>query len=114
MNEWRAIYDISQGDETIKLVNAAVEKYESRVSVQVDTSADFDGTNTRVQLVQSNVFNLDVSQWHPLPEAPLELNTGADSGLLSTFSFTARYLAIKIEAGNASAGVLSITTNYNK
>jgi hypothetical protein len=114
MNEWRNLYNISDGDATIKLVNKAVEKYETKASVQIDTDPSFNGTTTTARLVQSNDFNRDISNWHPLPEAPLVLLPGLESALLSTFSFTARYLAVEIIVGDATAGILNINSNYTK
>lgn len=114
MNEWRKTYDIADGDTIIKLVNQSVDKVESKASLQLDTPADFDGTTTQAYLVQSNVFNRDISQWHPLPEAPLTLLTGAESALLSTFSFTAKFLAVVIIKGDATTGIISMNSNYNK
>jgi len=112
MNEWRKTYDISNGDETIKLLD--IEKGEHILSVQVDSDSNFDGTTTSVFLVQSNVLTRNIAHWHPLPEAPLTMLVGAESALLNTFSFTAKFAALVIVQGDATAGILSITGKYKR
>lgn len=102
-------YDISGGD--VDIILKKVEKFEEKVSVQVDTDGTFDGTTSTVQLVQSNDRDLPLAQWHPLPEAPLTLLTG-DSSLLSTFAFTAKFVAVRVIQGDATAGILTFTENF--
>lgn len=104
-------YDISNGDADIIL--RELPKYEEKLSVQIDTDGTFDGTTSTVQLVQSNDLQLDLSKWHELPEAPLTLLLN-DSSLLSTFSFTAKYVAVRIIQGNATAGILTLTEQFKQ
>ena len=111
-NEWRKTYDISGGDVIIRLLD--VEKKDNILSVQVDTDVSFDGNNTRVRLLQSNKKTLDITKWHPLPEGYITMPIGADSTLLNTLSFTAKFAAIEIDAGNASAGILEFIAQYTK
>ncbi len=100
-----ANYNIANGDEFIKIHD---NDYTNTVmSVQVQTDSAFDGNNSKAFLVQSNNLDAPFSQWHPLPEKELTLITGEDSNLLQTKSFTCKYIAIAIEQGNATAGVLS-------
>lgn len=112
MNDWKETYDISGGDTTIILLK--IEKVEHIVSLQIDTDAAFNGTNTKARLLQSNRLGLDISKWHPLPEGFLSLPTGADSALLCSTSFMSKYIAIEVDAGNASAGILQFTSEYKK
>jgi len=102
-------YDISNGDETIILRRQ--ESFKEKVSVQIDTDGTFDGTTSTVQLLQSNDRDLDLAKWHPLPEAALTLLLN-DSSLLSTFSFTAKFIAVKIVQGDATAGILSLSEKF--
>ena len=104
-------YDISNGDVDIILTRS--EKFEDKASVQVDVDATFDGTNSTVELVQSNDRDLDAAQWHPLPEPALILAV-SDSSLLSTFGFTARFLALRIVKGDANDGILTLTSNFKR
>ena len=104
-------YEISGGDVDIILTRS--EKFENKASVQVDVDGAFDGTTSTVELVQSNDRDLPAAQWHPLPEPALPLIV-SDSSLLSTFGFTARFLALRVVQGDATAGLLTLTSNFKK
>ena len=109
MSDYLKTYDIAGGDITIIQRNLPIK--DEKVSLQVDCDAAFNGTTATVELVQSNDRDTPLSNWHPLPEAPLTLLT-SDSSLLSTFAFTAKYIAVKVVAGDATAGILTFTENF--
>jgi len=102
-------YDISGGD--VDIILKRLENSKEKVSLQIDVDATFNGTTSTVQLVQSNDRDLPSAQWHPLPEAPLTLAV-SDSALLSSFAFTAKFIAVRIVAGDATAGILTLTENF--
>ena len=62
-------YDVSGG--SVDIILRRLESFKEKVSVEVETSADFSGVADTVQLVQSNNRDLDLSKWHPLPEPAL-------------------------------------------
>jgi len=109
--EFTKTYDIAGGDADIIL--NVVEQFKEKAAVQVDADAVYNGTTGTVQLVQSNDRDLPLSKWHPLPETPLTLLTD-DSSLLSTFAFTAKFAAVRILVGDATAGELTITSKFKK
>ena len=102
-------YDISGGDATIIMRTQPIK--DEIVSVQIDVNGTFNGTTSTINLVQSNDKDLDLTKWHPLPEAALTLLTD-DSSLLSTFSFTAQYIAVKVTQGDSTAGILTVSENF--
>ena len=110
--KFNSVYPVADGDTIIKLLE--VEKFDLSASVQVATDSGFNGTTTRVRLLQSNILTFDLTKWHPLPEGWLTLDTGVDSNLLNTLSFQAKYLAIEIEVGDGTAGNLNIVANFKK
>ncbi len=108
---WKKEHNFSEGDAFIKVLN--VQRSNTKISVQIDTDAAFDGTNSEAKLVQSNDLELDSSLWHDLPEKELKLPTGEGSSLLSTFSFTAQFVAVVITAGNATTGIGKLSNKFN-
>jgi len=112
-NEFNRKYNIADGDTKMIVHKNGTGKNPTVVSVQLITDATFDGNNTKAKLLQSNDPELDVDLWNELPENPITLNTGAGSALLQTLSFTCGYLAVSIEAGNATTGVITIIEQYN-
>jgi len=108
---WKSEHDFSEGN--LFAIITRTQRDSSKASVQIDADVSFDGTTTTAKLVQSNDLNLDPSLWHDLPETPLTMPTGAGSSLLSTFSFTASYLAVVIEAGDATTGTVKLFNKFN-
>jgi len=109
--KWKTEYNFADGDAFLIVTEA--QRTGTKASIQIDTDAAFDGTNTEAKLVQSNNRNLEPSLWHDLPEKPLKLPTGEGSAFLSTFSFTGQFLALVITVGNANAGVAQLTNKMN-
>ncbi len=109
--KWKSEYNFADGDAFIKVLE--VQSISTKTSVQIDTDSAFDGTTTEAKFVQSNDLNLDPALWHDLPEAPLTLPTGEGSSLLSTFSFTAQYIAVVITAGDATTGIGKLFNKFN-
>jgi len=109
---WKDQINFADGDQFLIIVRH--EKQSTKASVQLDTDAAFDGNNSEIKFVQSNNIELDPSLWHDLPEAPLKIPTGTGSSLLSTFSFTAQYLAVMIDVGNATTGTGTLTNQFNQ
>jgi len=105
-------YDISGGSADIILKR--LEKFEENVSLQVDTDGTYNGTTDEIQLVQSNDRDLPLAQWHPLPEAPLVVAAADDSFLLSSFAFTAKYIALRYTQNDGTVGILTLTENFKK
>jgi hypothetical protein len=108
---WKTEHDFSEGN--LFAIVTRTQRDSTKASIQIDTDASFDGTTAVAKLVQSNDLDLDPALWHDLPEEPLTMPTNAGSSLLSTFSFTTQYLALVIEAGDASTGVGKLTNKFN-
>jgi len=109
--QWKGEHDFADGDLFAAVLQC--KKDAVKTSVQIDTDASFDGTTATAKLVQSNDINLDPSLWHDLPEDPLTLPNGEGSSLLSTFSFTAAYIAVVIEVGDATTGMAKLSNKFN-
>ena len=108
---WKSEHDFSEGN--LVAIVTRTQRDSAKASVQIDTDVAFDGTNSKARLVQSNDLNLDPLLWHDLPENDLNMPNGVGSSLLSTFSFTCSYLAIVIDAGNATAGTAKLFNKFN-
>lgn len=102
-------YDVAGG--SVDIILQRVENFSENVAVEVETSADFNGTTDSVELVQSNDRDLDLTKWHPLPEPALIL-AADDSHLLSSFAFTAKFLAVRYTQADGTTGTLTLTANY--
>ena len=111
MADFIKTYDLSLGN--IDVILTQNEKYESIAATQIDVDGTFNGTTSTIEFIQSNDRDLPLTQWHPLPETPLTLIVN-DSSLLSTFGYTARFLAVRVIVGDATAGIINITTNFKK
>lgn len=112
--KWRETHDFTGGGQDAFIILKPVEVAQAVASLQIITDAAFNGTNSKVRFYQSNNPNLDSGEWHPLPEISIALVNGGGSTLLATFSFTCKYLAVQIDAGNATAGKASMITNLKR
>ena len=83
-------YLIVDGDITMILTRN--EDHKETVSVQLVADGAFDGTSSTGRLLQSNILDLPIADWNPLPEDPLVLIVG--SNLLQTTSFVCRFLVL--------------------
>lgn len=111
LKDWKKEHDFAEGDLFARVIK--VQRDSTKASVQIDTDAAFDGTNTEAKLVQSNNYELNPALWHDLPEKAIKLPTGEGSALLSTFSFTCQFLAVVITAGNATTGTAQLSNKFN-
>ncbi len=102
-------YDVVGGSADIIL--KITEKFQEKVSLQVETDGTFNGTTDTIELVQSNDRDLALSKWHPLPEPALVLAID-DSHLLMSFAHTAKFLALRYTQGDGTVGILTLTENY--
>ena len=109
LNKFIPEYDISNG--SINMQIRPIEFGKNFFSLQIKTSASFDGTTATAKLIQSNDLNAPFNQWHDLPETPLTLITGSDSNLLQTRSLTCRFVGVVIVAGDSNAGILPLLHN---
>lgn len=105
-------YDISNGSALIKLPN--IKSYSSKAAIQVETSADFNGTTSTIEFKMSNVFDLPDAQWHDFTDVqdPLSLTVN-DSHLITTCNHYTGFLALQINAGDATTGTLTISQHVN-
>ena len=108
MNDLQNPYLISGGDNTMSLTRKP--NTESGASLQVVLDSAFDGTTTTARLKQSNSLTLDAAKWNYLPEDALTLVEG--SNLLQTQSFTCRFIAVEIIAGDATLGTVTFHMNF--
>lgn len=109
--DWKKEHNFSEGDLFARITK--VQRDSTKASVQIDTDAAFDGTNSTAKLVQSNDYDLKPELWHDLPENEITIPTGEGSTLLSTFSFTCQFLAVVITAGNATTGTGKLSNKFN-
>lgn len=109
MAEFTKTYDLAGG--SVDIILNRTEQAREIIAAQVETDATFNGTTTTVELIQSNNRALGLASWHALPEAPLSLLV-SDSHLLTSFAFTAAFVAIRVTVGDATAGILTFTTNF--
>ena len=109
--KWKQEHDFTADVDTFIQIGDIEEN--SRVaSLQIITDSDFNGTNSRAGFRQSNDPDLDVSLWHDLPEGDISMPNGEGSTLLSTVCFTAKYLGVFFDVGNADAGIAQLKNNY--
>jgi len=111
MSAYNPKYDVTLGD--VRMIVNPTPKIAMTASVELTTGAAFDGTTTTARLLQSNDKDSDIDNWAHLPEDPLVLVTGAGVSLLQTVSFTCKYLAVEIIQGDATAGVINVTEQFN-
>ncbi len=109
--KWTKTHDFTVAADTL-IVIGDVEKNSRVASLQIVTDADFDGTNTRAGFRQSNDIGAPDDLWHDLPEGDISMPNGEGSTLLSTVCFTARYLAVFFDNGNASDGIATMHDNF--
>lgn len=109
MAEFTKTYDIAGG--SVDIILKKLEKFEENVSLQVDTDGTYNGTTDTIELIQSNDRDLPLAQWHPLPE-PALVTAVNDSFLLSSFAFTAKFIALRFIKGDGTVGVLTLTENF--
>ena len=105
------VYNVANGSATI--IIRTVEKEESKIALEVLTNSDFNGTADEISLVQSNDIELPLDKWHPLPEDALVLESD-ESHLLTSCSFTAKFIALKYVSNNGDLGTLTLTENFKK
>jgi hypothetical protein len=91
------VLDISGGRDNLR----------EQAGIQVVSNAALDASVT-LKLQQSN----DNTNWHDLPETPLPIDAGAFSNLLITESFYCDFIRLSIDELTATAGELTIITNY--
>lgn len=106
-------YDISNGSALIKLPNTPI--YGGKAAIQVETSADFDGTTSTIEFKMSNLYDLADAKWHDFTAVQSPLTLAADdSHLITTCNHYAAYLAVYVDAGDATTGTLTISQHINK
>lgn len=84
------------------VINSIVPESD-RVVVQVVSSAALDST-IDLSLAQS----VDGTEWHDLPEPPLNADIGENSNHLETLSFFSTEISVKIDKLAATVGILTI------
>ena len=88
-----------------------VENSREQVGILVSVDATFDGNNTNVRLQQSNVKTAVDEDWHDLPEGAQTIDS--DETFFFVYKeFYGKYLRMFTNKGNATVGILTITTNY--
>lgn len=105
-------YNISDGTGRVEL-SGIQDRYLNlgelgTLSIQVVSDNALDAPIT-LKLQQSIAGDeaIDVN-WHDLPETPITADSGANSNLLQTASYYTNKLALHIDVGSATAGVLTI------
>ena len=103
--------DISTIGATDGLEISNVENKKENVGILVSVDGTFDGNNTNVRLQQSNVKTSVDADWHDMPEGS-QIIDADKTFFFSSSEFRGKFIRLFTNKGNATVGILTITTNY--